>query len=612
MTAGAKGYVLARLFCTYRRPFLVVTPDARQRDLLYDDLACFLSQMSPTSEGTGPLGKYAPPVATPAAAELERQRLEATYVPLWRLWQQEAVVVVTDAASLQYPVFPPAAIAQRLLSVRVGTVMSPQRLAVALVERGYRRVSLVEGVGEFALRGSILDVFPPTQRHPLRLEFFGDEIETIRTFLVDSQTSVAALQQAVLVPLHPLAPEQVSAASSAARLRAHLLAHGWPEATANAALEHWQHQSPCAWPWGLELFFCDMPISPLSYLPNSGILCCVDAEDLALVLQQPPAAPLVIGETQLPRPAAHLISPPALLAQLQQRADVLLRQYAPASPAASLLSLHLRGVPQFFGQLERFVTQLRRWQAEGYRVLILCRFPLEVQRMHEFLATYELGSRVLEASQAVLEETTWPPGTLLLAVGDLSQGFVFPELKLVVLRQVDIFGEKKRPAPPPRLPRRPLDLSQLERGERVVHVDYGIGIYRGMTRLKVGDDDGDFMEIEYAEGAKLYVPAYRLNLVQKYIGHDGAQVPLDRLGGASWGPHQSTGAGFAAGHGRRARQSARRPPDTARLQLLAGHRPAPRVRKPVRVRRNRRPAARHPGRDGRHGASPAHGAHGMW
>jgi transcription-repair coupling factor (superfamily II helicase) len=157
--------------------------------------------------------------------------------------------------------------------------------------------------------------------------------------------------------------------------------------------------------------------------------------------------------------------------------------------------------------------------------------------MQQLLAEYELGSQALAACVACLSDETARPGAILLAVGDVSQGFVFPEAQLVVLRMEEIFGEKKRvPTATPAPSRRALlDLGTLRTGERVVHIDYGIGVYRRMTFLEVGQERGEFMELEYAEGAKLYVPVDRLSMVQKYLGGDsGEAMHLDRLGGASW------------------------------------------------------------------------------
>ncbi len=541
VVAGAKGYLLARLYVEQRVPLFIVMPDAQQRDQMYDDLRCWLADL-PSTDSTehgfeDAVLRYEPCSASPVGSVAYQQhRALYTYQPLWRLLGQEAVVVVAAVDSLRYGVVPPADLQHSLLPVASHDILRLPDLLAAVVERGYRRVPLVEGVGEFSVRGGILDVFSPGQRYPWRIEFFGDEVETIRTFEVQSQTSVTALQRVVIAPVHPLG-RQPQDTVGFIRLQAHLRAHDWSEPRIAASMAHWHMQSPSEWPWGVEAFFYENVQSPLAYLPVTGCLCCIDTEDIDAFLQQwPIPEALRVGEAAAPLPATHLIAPDALAQQLRQQTAVSLLRYEPpaASPPATLL--RSRGAPQFFGVLDRCIAQLQQWQAEGLCMLILCRFPLEVQRMQAMLAAYDIGSRPLTACRECLSDETLQSGLIVLGVGELSQGFVLPDMGLVVLREVDIFGDKPREAARPARSRKAqIDFGTLQSGDRVVHVDYGIGCYRRMTFLDVGQDGGEFMELEYADGATLYVPAYRLSVVQKYSsGGDRDTERLDRLGGTSW------------------------------------------------------------------------------
>jgi len=245
---------------------------------------------------------------------------------------------------------------------------------------------------------------------------------------------------------------------------------------------------------------------------------------------------MLLGDTAVPLPATHLMAAAALAQQLQDHTDVAIRRYdAPeTAPAATVLRPH--GAPQFFGGLERFITQVHQWQATGLCILVLCHSALEVRRMQALLESYDLGSRAIATCTACLSDDVLRPGAVLVSVGQLSQGFVWPEMRLVVLRHADIFGAKK-PDPLPPARRRPQflhDFATLRPGDRVVHIDYGVGRYRGMTFLDIEHAGGEFMELEYAEGAKLYVPSYRLSMVQKYTASESANDHLDRLGGVAW------------------------------------------------------------------------------
>lgn len=540
--AGAISYLLAHVFHEHSTSLWIVTPDATQRDVLYDDLRCFLAERetSPASpaKSTEVVYRYVPrpPASAAAIASLQQQALEA-YQPLWRLRTGDPVVVVTAVDSLRYRVVPPHQLAQTLLSVHVGLSLSLSTLATTLVEYGYRRVPLVEEVGEFALRGGLLDVFVPGHALPFRLEFFGDDVETIRTFDVSSQTSVATWSTALIAPMQPLSRAQRDAPEAWERVRQYLQGQGWRDTLITASVERWRHQPPGAWPWGLAPFFYHTGESPFAYLPDTGLLCCVDTEDVYLTLRQlPPPEPLHFGEDASPWPEAHLLAPCELAQQLQQRLDIALRRYDTLAETTSA-TVQVQGVPQFFGALERFITHVRQWQAEAWGICILCHSPHEVRRLQDLLTTYGLESLPVAADTKCLIDAMPRPGTIALGIGQLSQGFIWPEQCLVVLRTPDIFGEKRQSAPP--APRRAhqalLDFATLRAGDRVVHIDYGIGRYRRMTFLDVGRDGGEFLELEYAEGAKLYIPSYRLDMVQKYTGggeHDDGH--LDRLGGTSW------------------------------------------------------------------------------
>ena len=160
--------------------------------------------------------------------------------------------------------------------------------------------------------------------------------------------------------------------------------------------------------------------------------------------------------------------------------------------------------------------------------------------MQAMLASYDLGSHPLASSHQCLFDEDLQPGAILLGVGELSQGFILPDHKLVVLREDDIFGNKSQDTQ--RASRQSqasnvfIDFGSLKLGDRVVHVDYGIGRYRGMTFLDTGENENrdEFMELEYADGAILYVPGYRLSVVQKYTGGNDDSDRLDRLGSAAW------------------------------------------------------------------------------
>lgn len=541
LTSGAKSYFLARLFVACGASLLVVTPDAQQRDSLADDMQSLLAGMPlspPHWQGLeSVVCRYEHRTASPASTSATPQQALRHYQPLWRLLGADPVVVVSSVESLCYAVAPPAHLQACLIAVRTGESLPLYNLATMLVERGYQRVAMIENVGEFALRGGILDLFSPGASAPVRIEFFGDEVESIRAFDIQSQTSSVTLQRVLIAPMFPLSRRHLEQPAARARLHAHLAAHRWTETAIANSLAGWQEQMPGAWPLGVEALLYETVSSPLDYVPEAGVLCGVDVEDLYFALQHLPAPEdLPLGEPPVPLPAAHYASASTLLPSLQERMDVVLLRYTTPSTASTTTVLHPHGAPQFFGALERFLTQVQQWQAAGWCLLMLCHSALEVRRLQGWFSSSGLSSRALATSTPCLTADGVRPGALLLTVGQLSQGFVWPELGLVVLRHADIFGEKKQ-AKTPVTRRRPQflnDFATLRPGDRLVHIDYGVGRFRRMTFLDVDQGGGEFMELEYAEGAKLYVPSYRLSMLQKYTAGDTDSGHLDRLGGTTW------------------------------------------------------------------------------
>ena len=528
---GGQGFLLARWFAAQRTPMLIVTPEPGRRDELIDDLRCFLDDPPDSSsccpESSVVLGYLPEPQGT-------QPPVLSADLPLWRLRNGEPVVVVAAVASLRYGT-PPGLFAERLLPVQVGDASPLPGFAAALVERGYRRTAMVETAGEFALRGGILDVFSPGERRPWRLEFFGDEVETIRTFDVASQLSVDARQRIVIAPLHGL-PPQGSESAGWERLRTHLRAHDWHDATIAAHIEHWRLQHPAAWPWGLDAFFFDALESPLgpSGLPDCVTLCCVDLEDVHLTLAQlPPPVAMRLGDRTVPSAVERCADVTTLTRQLRERTDIALPRYQ--NPAEIATDLRMRGTPAFSGDLGRFVAHLEQWHGDGFGVLILCRSTSETRRLHDVLASYDLDCQLANGAAGCLDRGAVPAGSTLLALGSLSHGFLWPDEGLVVLRAGDLFGDKQPTAPAPASTMHPMShVSTLNPGDLVVHADYGIGRFGGMSFLDVDHQGGEFMEITYADDAKLYVPSYRLSLVEKYRNGGDVKAPLDRLGAATW------------------------------------------------------------------------------
>jgi transcription-repair coupling factor (superfamily II helicase) len=396
-----------------------------------------------------------------------------------RLLAGEPIAVVATRAALDLLLPAPVDFAARLVRVSAGDRLDRELLIEALEGAGYERVDTVVEVGQWSVRGGIVDIFGPSHPSPARLEFLGDDVESIRLFDPTSQRSIQALDELVLLPLDAPAPEEVGP-EDAVRL--------------------------------------------LDYLP--------------------PAAPVIIDSPKLLDEAAdEAAGRPPLAALLGSRQVIELTLVAGAAqseadPAAEVV-LDALAVPSFGGQFRRLAADLERWRAEGFRVLFIAADGQQAQHLQRILREHRFEPEMI------------PPGAgwdgrggpdprdghwLAVSVGECSAGFSIPALGLVVLAEQEVYGARRRSLARPKYQRgSPITaFTDLEVGDLVVHEDHGIGQYLGLRTMSVGERDGDFLLLEYAERNQLYLPVERLDLISKYLGGDERAARLDRLGGAQW------------------------------------------------------------------------------
>jgi transcription-repair coupling factor (superfamily II helicase) len=378
-----------------------------------------------------------------------------------RLLSGEPLVVVATSAALAVPLPAPGAFGAATLRMSVGDSLDRELLLEALASAGYERVDTVVEVGQWSLRGGIVDIFAPTHPAPARLEFFGDDIESIRLFDPTSQRSQAALDELVVLPLETSA------------------------------------QDPGAGPADL-----------LAYLPATAVVVIDSPRVLdEVAAAAPDQAPL--GERLAPR----------------QRLELELVAGASGPPG---FTLETQTVGRYSGRFAQLAEEVRGWRREGFRVRLVGADAHQAEHLRQILREHGL-----EAVDAVGLGTA---DGLAVVVGECSSGFAIPALGLIVLTETEMFGARRRTLRRPRYQRgSPITaFTDLAVGNLVVHDDHGIGRYLGLRTMHVGDRDGDYLLLEYADGNQLYLPVDRLDLISKYLGGDATAARLDRLGGASW------------------------------------------------------------------------------
>ncbi|MDT0347633.1 transcription-repair coupling factor [Streptomyces litchfieldiae] len=418
-----------------------------------------------------------------------------------------------------------------------------ERLAAA----AYSRVELVEKRGEFAVRGGILDVFPPTEEHPLRVEFWGDEVEEIRYFKVADQRSLEVADQGLWAP-----PCRELLLTEEVRARAAELARRHPELdellgkiAEGIAVDGMESLAP--------VLVDDMELL-LDVLPEGSMTVVCDPErvrgraaDLVATSQEflqaswAAAAMSDTGEAPIDVGAASLRS----LAEVRERADRLGMLWWSVSPFSTdaeeeaeddTLRLGLRAPETYRGDTARALADTKGWLADGWRVVYLTEAHGPAARTAEVLGGEGIGARLAAALTSPIE-----PSLVHVACGAVEHGFLAPALKLAVLTETDLTGQKAAGREGARMParrRKTLDPLTLESGDYIVHEQHGVGRYIEMVQRTVQGATREYLVVEYAPakrgqpGDRLFVPTDQLDQVTKYVG--GEAPTLHRLGGADW------------------------------------------------------------------------------
>ena len=470
---------------------------------------------------------------------------------LHRIRAGQATVLVASVAAALPRTIEPSRLEAATLSLYPQRILPREVLLRVLAEGGYRAVGQVAEPGEFAVRGGIVDAFPPQMSHPVRIEFFGDEVHSLRRFDAESQRSLSLETQVTLLPLSEVLMTEEAVARAGERLRAAARRHG--AAVPPALLEALDQRRPIPeWDAFLPDFLPDLtPIH--AYLPPGAMV--VWDEPLVLAERADAALQEAAEESSRAADLAPLFPPleacwiswAAFREAARAWPAILLEPFEPAPGRTNADAPQFRHVPAatvegYQGRIAAFLQDLDAWRRRGERVTLVARSDAQARRLQEILRDHDLGAR----PGRVLPE----PGGIALWTGGLSAGFRIEELGLTLVTESEIFGARALPRRRPRakeaLPF--TSFEDLKEGDYVVHVDHGIARYQGLEQLTAGGQEGDFLRLQYAGTDTLYVPVSKLHLVQRYVGgesagphparRDGvlrrAGPALDRLGGTSW------------------------------------------------------------------------------
>ena len=487
--------------------------------------------------------------------QLVKERIKV----LKRITQEKPLTVITTFSALMSPMIPMEEFRKYTIDISKNTQISETKIAAQLVTMGYEKSHQVEAPGQFSVRGGILDIFDLTQENPYRIELWGEEIESIRSFDVLSQRSVEELESICIYPATEMiltkdrllkgmekieedAKEQSEAlrkaflTKEAHHLSSHIkeLKEQILELGMHINLESYIHyffEERCSF---VDLFdpaksclFLDEPIRIREHaigVEQEFIQSMSHRLEKGYVLEK--QANILFGKEEL---ISRIEKFPSLQIGFMEDKNLLLK-------TPHRFSITAKSVASYNHSFELLVKDLKRYRKNGYRVIVMSPSRTRAKRLAEDLRGEEMTAIYTEDPFRKVQ-----PSEILVYYGFLKRGFEYPLLKFVVISESDIFGnQKKKTKKTKRYEGTKIhDFTQLQIGDYVVHETHGLGIYQGIEKVEVEKIVKDYIKIEYRDGGNLYILATGLDLIQKYASADAKKPKLNKLGSKEWGNTKS-------------------------------------------------------------------------
>ena len=518
---SAKALFLIQLKENCDRPVLVITRDQTGAEELLHDLS-FFSKWSACQNSPFlffPSWDLLPYEYLSPQKEIVGERMKT----LLELSQRKSSLVVTSLEPCLQLLIPQEELKRSILKFDLKDIIDLEIVRNCLVSSGYEHVEIVEDRGEFSVRGGIIDLFPSNHSDPFRIELFGDEIESLRRFDVDSQVSVESVHSLIVMPVIEQILNKELFSKGIQKINAEAESSKFPQKIIHETINRLENIYPFS---GVEL------LNPYFYSNMDSLFDYLD-KDYLIVLDEPELIEnkrrkfeeLVYEEYDkaiargefIPSPEKIFLNKEQFYTQINKRNRLEMQSLSISENTNETESTaSSKQIPSFKDRIKDFIEQIKSWQKEGNRVVITVSSESKATRFKELLLGYDL----------VLE----------VVVGDLSNGINLTESKTIFVSEHEVFGQQQKKKYKLTTGKQIFyrGLKDLKEGDFVVHIDYGIGLYQGEKDLEIEGGAGEFLELLYADDEKLYLPVENLNLIQKYSGAGQENLSLDKISGVKW------------------------------------------------------------------------------
>lgn len=522
------------------RPVLLVTHQLLQAEQLFDDLVELAGEdkvhLYPVNE------LIASEIAT-ASPELKSQRIEA--LTAWS--EGKSGILIAPIAALKRMLPSPDKWIKYQLKFKEGEEIEIDTYFTRLVEMGYERTQMVTAPGEFSQRGGIIDIYPLTENHPVRVELFDVEIDSIRYFDADTQRSLERVDTITIGPATELLLTGEELRSAAVRIEKKL-AESLKNKTSKEAKEELletieydigrlKDTERFQEMYKYIGFLYEEPKSLLDYLPSDGLLVLEEMgriQETATNLDKEEAEwySSLLETNRMVKGSSFSFEWHMVMEKMKQQRIYmsLFLRHIPNTQPENIINLSSRAMQEFHGQMHLFKNELSRWEKGGVSVLILAPNEKRAEKVHSILQDYQIEAAVAKELQLPVTKPT-------IVIGNLTSGIELPMHKLVVITESELFKKRtkrKRKQQKISNAERIKSYQELNVGDYVVHANHGVGKYLGVETLEMNGMHNDYMLVKYSGDDKLFVPIDQIDLVQKFVGSEGKEPKLYKLGGSEW------------------------------------------------------------------------------
>ncbi|MDO9567674.1 MAG: transcription-repair coupling factor [Candidatus Desulfaltia sp.] len=552
LSGSDRAFLVSRIYMEHRMPVVVVAASSKDAEMLLEDL-CFFSKDIQKASIYFPPYNILPFKRLSYHNETAARRISALY----RLIEGEMPpVVVTTATALLQRLIPKPVLSDYAELIMTGEDIDRDLLIEKLISGGYVRAAIVEEPGDFCVRGGILDIYSPMYSDPLRIELFGETVESLRFFSAATQRKTDNIQEAIILPAGEAILKMELMDKITGRIREQASALDLPVTRVRELVERIRKEG--VFP-GIE------SLIPLIY-PKLDTLFNYVSDKALFVLIEPKELEEAAGQFQeqvtknylaackegrlCVEPDAFYMQWPKAKEMLSERKPLTVKMLPVSgegwdkgqpflrigfnvednAAVGTELKAHMKK--------EDLLLPLANWindrKQEGYTALIVCSSRLQADRIKSLLSPYGIELGIINGFH-VAKGCKWP---VAVCLGRVSSGFVWQDAFLAVITEEEIFGVKRHRKKISRqkaeVQAGMLEFTDLKKSEFVVHIEHGVGCFDGLVKLKIDGTGNDFLLIIYKDGDKLYLPVDRMSMVQKYMGLDGVIPVLDKLGSKSW------------------------------------------------------------------------------